>query len=332
MAHQRSFKDYLILLIKGIAMGTANKIPGVSGGTVALVTGFYEELIYSMQKFNGKAFQLLRQRGFQKFLRYTNAYFLISVFSGSILSFFSISLLLDHLLEAYEFYVWGYFFGLILGSIYSVYDDLKDLSRTNYVMIFLGVCIGGIISFLPVAKGNESLWFVVLCGMISVSGMTLPGLSGSFIVMLMGNYVLLIVDSVNALSETFLELLHGDFSFTENLRRLELLKILVSFTLGSVLGLVFFSHVLSYLLKNFHQRVIAILLGFITGSLGIVWPWKHTVYQPNALDSSGRKIVHFYERYLPDFSNSSDFIIVLYMLLGTLTVVYLHRRGIGKVR
>ena len=332
MRGRRTFRDYITLMFKGVAMGTANKIPGVSGGTVALITGFYEELIYSTQKFNGKSLMLLRKRGFAKFAEYTNAYFLISVFGGSILSFFSISLILDYLIKHYETYVWGYFFGLILGSIYSVYDDLKERSVSNYLMILLGTVVGAIISFLPVGSQNDALWFVLLCGMISVSGMTLPGLSGSFIVMLLGNYVLLIVDSVNALSLSVVDVFSGDFSFLSDPDRMGLLKVLLFFTLGSIIGLVFFSHLLSYLLKNFHQKVLSVLLGFITGSLGIVWPWKQTIYHEGMLDSKGQKMVHFYERYLPTLSDFSTFITLFYIVLGTFTVVYLHRNGIRKTQ
>ena len=132
------------------------------------------------------------------------------------------------------------------------------------------------ISFLDPAKENENLWFVFICGIISVTGMTLPGFSGSFMLIILGNYVLLLVDSVNALYDSFSQLFIGDLSFLNNPERVRMLKVLAVFTLGSITGLVTFSHVLSYILKHYKNITTSIIIGFIIGSLGVVWPWKNT--------------------------------------------------------
>jgi uncharacterized membrane protein len=168
--------------------------------------------------------------------------------------------------------------------------------------------------------------------MISVSGMTLPGLSGSFILILLGNYVLLLVDSVNALYDTMAEIFQGDFSFTTNLKRLETLKILVVFTLGSATGLVTLSHILGYVLKHYKHLTTAVILGFITGSLGVVWPWKRAIYMTDGrgvtiLDSNGDRIVMNYQRYLPDIGLAETWWAVLLIIVGIVVLLALEWYG-----
>lgn len=162
--------------------------------------------------------------------------------------------------------------------------------------------------------------------------MTLPGLSGSFILILLGNYVLLLVDSVNALYDTFSEVFSGDFSFVKNSERIQILKILGVFTLGSVTGLVTFSHLLSYVLKHFKATTTAVLLGFITGSLGVLWPWKRTVFKVDEagnplLDSNGDKIILNYKRHLPQMAEAETWWAILFILLGILVLLILDWYG-----
>ena len=199
MQSKRTFKDSLFLVIKGLGMGAANKVPGVSGGVVAFVAGFYEEFIYSLQKFNAKAFALLINGRFKSFFQYINGKFLGYLFFGMIVSYFSVSKILDYLIVHYELFIWSVFFGMIIGSIYYISKDLEQWNSQTYVGLAFGIVVGIGISFLDPATENDNLWFVFFCGIISVSGMTLPGFSGSFILILLGNYVLLLVDSVNAL-------------------------------------------------------------------------------------------------------------------------------------
>ena len=320
MAQERTFIDKFFLFIKGLAMGAANKVPGVSGGIVAFVTGFYEELIYSLQKINGKAFKLLFNGRFKSFYKYTNAQFLILIFSGSIFSYFSVSLILDYLIRNYELYVWSSFFGMIIGSIYYIGKQFNDWRIKNIIGIIVGILLGIGISFLNPAKENDNLWFVFFCGIIGVSGMTLPGLSGSFILILMGNYVLLLVDSVNMLYKTIMDVFSGNFDFLQDQIRIRYLKIVASFGSGSAFGLVFTSQILAYVLKRWHQLVTAIIIGFISGSLGIVWPWKRAIYKLEngkyLVDSAGQKILKNYERYLPDISDTQTWVATIFILIG----------------
>ena len=219
------------LILKGVLMGAANKVPGVSGGIVAFVMGFYEEFINSLQKFNLKAIKLFFNGRFKSFCRYVNGRFLTLLFSGMIISYFSISKLLDYLIERHELYVWSVFFGMIVGSILYIYKDFKSWNTKTIVFAFVGIAMGLSISFLNPATQNDHLWFVFFCGMISVTGMALPGFSGSFILILLGNYVLLLVDSVNVLFDTFVYLFSGDFSFMSDPNHMRLLKVLLVFTL-----------------------------------------------------------------------------------------------------
>ncbi len=327
----RTIKDKIFLFLKGLLMGAANKVPGVSGGIVAFVTGFYEELIYSFNKINYKSLKLLLNGRFKSFFTYTNAYFLIIVFSGSLFSYFSVSLFLDFLLKNYELYVWSLFFGLIIGSIYYIAKNFKDYSAKCNYYIFIGIVLGIAISLLPPAKENDNLAFVFLCGIIGVSGMTLPGLSGSFILILLGNYVLLLVDSVNVLAKTISEIITGNFEFINNPERIRYLKIIGAFSAGSAFGLVVTSHILNFVLKRWHNIVTAIIIGFISGSLGNVWPWKTKIYKMNndsfALDSSGNKILSNYQRYFPDFTTTETYIAIVFILMGISILVWIERKG-----
>ncbi len=232
MESTRTFSDKFFLVIKGLGMGAANKVPGVSGGVVAFVAGFYEEFIYSLRHFNKNAFKLFINGRFKSFYRYVNGRFLSLLFVGMIVSYFSVSKILDYFLTHFELYVWSTFFGMILGSIYYIHKGFKDWNYRSVTALIIGVSVGIGISFLNPAKENDNLFFVFFCGIISVSGMTLPGFSGSFILILLGNYVLLLVDSVNALYDTFAEVISGDFSFIKKCGSQTIIESIGRFYLG----------------------------------------------------------------------------------------------------
>jgi len=331
MQSTRALKDRIFLVIKGLAMGAANKVPGVSGGVVAFVAGFYEEFIYSLQRVNKTAFKLLFNGRFKSFYRYVNGRFLSLLFLGMIMSYFSVSKILDYFIIHYELYVWSTFFGMILGSIYYISKDFNAWNKTTVITLVLGAIAGISISFLDPATENDNLIFVFFCGIISVSGMTLPGFSGSFILIILGNYVLLLVDSVNALNDTIFDIFSGEFEFIHNAVRMRMLKVLAVFTFGSVVGLVSISHILNYILKRYKNITLASIAGFIIGSLGVVWPWKDTVYKTNSegvfiLDSTGKQIIANYERFFPELSTQT-YIAIAYIALGILLVLGLEWYG-----
>lgn len=332
---RRTILDYILLVIKGIAMGTANKVPGVSGGIVAFVAGFYEEFIYSLQKINAKAFGLLFKRGWKPFLQYINYKFLGLLVLGMVISFFTVSKVLDYFLVTSEIYVWSLFFGMIVGSIYYIAMDFHHWNRRNIAWVVLGTLVGFGINFLKPASGYDNLWFIFFCGFISVSGMTLPGLSGSFILMLIGNYTLLLVDSVNSLYDAGVSILTANWSFFDNAYNLRLLKILAVFTAGSVAGLIGLSSILSYLMKHYKNSTMALIIGFITGSLGVVWPWKTTIYKTDdfgnlLLGSNQKPIADNYERYLPDIFTMETWLAILFIIIGITIVLVLEYYGRKK--
>ena len=334
MQKERTFLQKLHLFLKGLAMGAANKVPGVSGGTVSFVFGFYEELIYSFKKINITAFKLLINGRFKIFYNYVNGPFLAVVMGGSIFSYFSVSLVLDYFLQNYELYVWSWFFGMIIGSIYYISKDFGAWNSTNMISLIIGISVGLGISYLKPAGENDNLWFVFICGIIGVSGMTLPGLSGSFILILMGNYVLLLVDAVNELFFIAAELITGNIEVLSDPEKIRYLKIITVFVAGSAFGLVSISHVLGYVLKRWNAIVTAIIIGFITGSLGIVWPWKKAIYAVRnevfILDKKGNKIIENYHRFVPDFSSLETWFAIFYISFGVALILIIDYYGRKK--
>lgn len=333
--NKTSFRKDFILVLKGIAMGAANKVPGVSGGIVAFVAGFYEELIYSLQKINLKALTILIKRGRSPFYQYTNGRFLVLLFLGVIISYFSVSLILDHLIKNYEMQVLGVFFGMIIASLYFVYFQLEKWNFKTLCFFLLGLSVGLVIMLSKPSTENDNLLFVLFCGIISVSGMTLPGLSGSFLLLLLGNYTLLLVDAVNAIYFTLLDLVQLNFDFIKDASRMKLLQLSVVFTLGSIAGLVMFSNLLSYVLKKFKQVTLATIIGFIAGSLGVIWPWRTEVYVKSDLgtiqyNSVGNPIIEYYDYYLPNILSSDFWFITLFIILGLLIVTLLEKYGVQK--
>ena len=307
-------------------MGAANKVPGVSGGVVAFVAGFYEEFIYSLQKINLKAFKLLISGRFQSLYQYVNGKFLGLLILGMLISYFSVSKLLDYLIIHYELYVWAAFFGMIIGSIYYISKDFDEWDRNSILFAVFGIIAGIAISFLEPARQNDNLWFVFFCGIISVSGMTLPGLSGSFILILFGNYVLLLVDSVNALYDTVANILVLDFSFINDPERIRMLQVLLVFAAGSLAGLVSLSHLLGYVLKTNKKETYAVIIGFIAGSLGVVWPWKEKIFKTDEsgqvlIDREGHKIIDNYDRFWPNFQHAETWLALFFILIGIFIVL-----------
>ena len=305
-------------------MGVANKVPGVSGGLVAFVLGFYEEFIDSLQKFNVEGVNLIKQGEFKIFYKHINGQFLGLLLFGMIVSYFSVSRILDYLLNHYEIYVWSLFFGLIIGSLLFIYRRVESLKLETFFWTLLGFIFGLSLSLITPAGQNENLFFVFICGIVSVVGMTLPGFSGSFILMLMGNYVLLLVDSVNALYITLSNLFLGKFEILTDPYLCNMLKILLVFSFGSLVGLILFSNILKFVLKKYKNKTLSTIMGFTAGSLGVVWPWKNKIYKSNLngefiIDSFDNKQIIDYNLYIPNLSNET-YLGIVCILLGIIIV------------
>ena len=296
----RSKLDFILITLKGFTMGAANVIPGVSGGTIALITGIYEELINSLKSFDKKALELLLKREFSNLLNHINGKFLFFLLLGIGGSVFSIAKLFEYLLSAHPTQIWAFFFGLVLASVYYVGKTVKQWNSKNTSFFFLGTLIALLISFTtPAPSSNGNYLFVFFCGIIGISGMLLPGLSGSYILMLLGNYKLLMVDSINAISKSIKMFILGDFTFLNNPDQTTGLVHFCLFLFGSIFGMISFSRLIAWVFKQYKNITIALLTGFIFGSLAIIWPWKNTILHPTILDRNRNPIIIGYERYVP---------------------------------
>jgi len=282
-----------------MAMGIANVIPGVSGGTIALITEIYEDLINSLKSFDRKALKLISLLNFYDFARHTNLYFLLTVFGGSIASVFSIASLFKYLFLHYPILIWAFFFGLILASVYFVGKRIQKWESTSIISLLLGSIIALSFSFITPASENNNLFFIFLCGVIGISGMMLPGLSGSFILILMGNYELLMVTAVT---------------------NLEIIQLTV-FLLGSIFGLMSFSHIIAWVFKNYKDATLSLLTGFIVGSLSIIWPWKRIT---DSLIVNGEEKIIAYNWYVPRDLNQETILAIIFILLGIIVVYSLE--------
>ena len=287
-------RHYFILFLKGMAMGIANVIPGVSGGTIALITEIYEELINSLKSFDLKALKLLISLDIKRFIQHTNFYFLLAVFGGSVASVFSIANLFKFLFTNYPILIWAFFFGLIVASVYFVGKRVKRWKIQSIIALVVGTAIAISLSFITPATENSNLLFVFICGIIGISGMMLPGLSGSFILILMGNYELLMVTAIT-----------------------ELNYLLAIFIIGSAVGLMSFSHALAWVLKHHKDATLALLTGFILGSLNIIWPWKKIA---ESMIIDGKEKVLEYHWYFPNITEKETLIAFALIVFGIVVV------------
>lgn len=286
-------------------MGVANVIPGVSGGTIALITNIYEELINTLRSFDRKALELLFSFKMKELAKHTNLYFLTAIFSGSIVSVFTIANLFEYLFANYPVLIWSLFFGLIVASVIFVGKRVQNWNVKSTIALILGTTVAMSLSFVEPATENSNLLFVFICGIIGISGMMLPGLSGSYILILLGNYKLLMVTAVTELDISLLSI----------------------FFLGSVFGLMSFSHLLSWVLTRYKDATLALLTGFILGSLNIIWPWKQITKSIKINDEV--KIIA-YNSNLPAEIDSNTLFAIILMIVGFLLVYLLENSSKNK--
>ncbi|MBN2237933.1 MAG: DUF368 domain-containing protein [Bacteroidales bacterium] len=296
-------KELIGVFFKGMAMGAANVIPGVSGGTIALITGIFERLINGIKSFNLKAIKLLAARDFKKFAAHTDLIFLVSLFLGVGVSIISLARLFDFLFVNYPVYIWSFFFGLILASVYFVGKTIEKWTFAVVVVFIIGFIAALAITFLTPATEDDSFFYLVICGVVAICSMILPGLSGSFVLILMGNYQLVMIDAINQLR----------------------LDVLIPVAIGAGGGLLGFSYLLSWVFKRFRNQTIGILTGFIFGSLGIIWPWKDEIIQQFG-DKS--KVVGY--NWLVPQMDAQFFLAIGFMFIGILTIWLMEHLAKGK--
>jgi putative membrane protein len=298
----RSFFGYTLLTAKGFCMGAADVVPGVSGGTMAFILGIYEELIDAIKSFNMKTLQHLVAFRFTLLLEHVSWKFLLSVGVGILAAIFTLARVLAWLLQNSPVFIWSFFFGLILASVVSVSKRVEMWRLITWVC-FSGAVIGTyfLVGLVPVSTPNDP-WFVFLCGAIAICAMILPGISGSFILLLLGKYQY-VLEAVN----------HRDF------------VVLGLVAAGACLGIVIFSRILGWLLRKYHDAMVALLTGLMLGSLRKVWPWKETV--DSMVGSHGEIIPLVQANVLPLQLNGEVMAAVSLMIVGLLVVLFLDRWG-----
>lgn len=317
----------LFLALKGAAMGLAETVPGVSGGTIAFITGIYERLLASISSFGPVALNAWREEGFAGFWRAVDGNFLVFLFSGMLIGIIGGVFGLSYLLANFPLQVWGFFFGLIAASAIYVGKQVSEWSLPTIAILVLAALLAYWVTVATPAAGSESLAYVFLCGIIAISALMLPGLSGSFMLLLLGMYQFILHDT---LKEGILE--NHDMSAVLTLG---------VFGMGCLVGVLTFARVLSWLFNHHRNWTMAGLTGFMIGSLNKVWPWQEVL--STRLDSKGAEKVLFSKSVLPGrFSELSDnflygnetalVAVLIAMLAGFALIFVIERSGNAEAR
>ena len=299
-------REHIAHFLKGFAMGVANVIPGVSGGTIALLTGIFERLINALKSFDVEAVRLLFKFKFKEFAQHVDFGFLLSVFLGVGVSIISVAKLLEFLFQTYPVYVWSFFFGLILVSVWFVGKSIGKIDVPAVISFVVGTAVAFGLSVMNPATENTAFWYLIICGAVAICSMILPGLSGSFVLILMGNYQLIMIYAIS----------HFDMG------------IIIPVGIGVVVGLLAFSHFLSWLLSRYARQTMAVLTGFIFGSLGTIWPWKNPVYlMQDGVEvlKNGKPIIQSYQMYFPQEFSVEVVVAILLMIAGMAALWALER-------
>lgn len=270
----RSIKDYFTLFLKGIAMGSADVVPGVSGGTIAFITGIYDELLNSIKSIDGTALSLILQFKLKEFWSHINGSFLITLVAGIAISIISLAKLISFLLFNYPVLVWSFFFGLIVISAVLVARDIEKKDWKAIIAGIIGILIAYFLTTASPAETPEAWWFVFLSGAIAICAMILPGISGAFILLILGKYKY-IIEAIETVD----------------------IPTLVIFALGCIIGLLSFARLISWFLRKYQSITVAVLAGFMVGSLNKVWPWK--VVDTFRINSKGEQVPLFDHNVLP---------------------------------
>lgn len=255
-------KSMLFLYLKGAAMGAADIVPGVSGGTIALITGIYEELISSIKNINSKLFKILLKNGIKEFWSALNGNFLLVLLTGIFTSVILLAQVIVFLLVNHEFKLWGFFFGLIIASAFLILKDIQSHNIKSILLMLFGILIAATISLSSTTSFPNSDIFIFITGSIAITAMILPGISGSFILLLLSKYEFII----NAIK---------DFD----------IRVILVFGLGCICGLLIFSRFLHFLFQNYKDNLLSVLSGFLIGSLIKIWPFRMVI--ETRIDSDG---------------------------------------------
>lgn len=313
---QRNLLQYLIITAKGLAMGAADVVPGVSGGTIAFISGIYEELIETIHKIDLGFFTVWKTEGFKAAWKQYNLPFLLALFAGVFISILSLAKVITSLLDNYPIMVWSFFFGLVIASI--VYVG-QQITKWNVSMV-IGLLVATILSYLitiaePIGTA-DSTWFLFFAGFIAIIAMILPGISGAFILLLMGAYTSVIgivtqlASGITTLNSTIL---------------FEALGKLMIFAVGALVGLKVFSKALNWMFKHHKNLILAVLIGFMVGALNKIWPWKEVIeFRTN---HAGEQVPFLERSILPQNFDGNPYVLyaIVFAVIGFLTIFLLEK-------
>jgi len=315
------FRKNLTVTLKGMMMGAADVVPGVSGGTIAFITGIYEELIKTIDNLDISVFSGFYNLGWKATLVKYNLGFLISLFLGIAISVLSLAKLITYLLDNYTVLVWAFFFGLVLASILYIGKQITKWSILVIVAIIIGTIISYFITIAEPLGAPDSWWYLIFSGFIAIIAMILPGVSGAFLLLLLGSYQT-VLDSISGLIEGVLDV---DWS-----RVWESISNILLVGIGAILGIKLFSKALTWLFENQKNLTLALLTGFMIGSLNKLWPWKETIsFRTN---SEGHEVPFLEESILPSNYNGDPKIlwVCVLTLIGFLLILILERWAVKK--
>ncbi|WP_353778321.1 DUF368 domain-containing protein [Winogradskyella sp. 3972H.M.0a.05] len=318
---QRRFLDYFIISLKGLAMGAADVVPGVSGGTIAFISGIYEELIESIDRVNFGVFKTWRKEGFKAAWKSINGTFLLALFTGVAISILSLAKAIKWLLTNEPILLWAFFFGLVLASIWFIGKQIKKWDFKLCIAIILTSVVSYFITTAEPFASPDSSLYLLFCGFIAIIAMILPGVSGAFILLILGAYGTAI-DTVNNLRE-------GVSTMNFELLKDALLKFAM-LAIGAIVGIKVFSKILNWMFKNHKNLTLAALTGFMIGSLNKIWPWKNVLsWRTN---SHGEKVPLVEESISPfSFEGDNQLVIaIVLMILGIASILILEYLGKGK--
>ena len=282
-----------------------------------MLAGIFERFVHALKSFDIEALRLLFKFKFKEFAAHTDLLFLVTVLLGEVISIFTAARLLSYLFTINNgIYVWAFFFGLILVSVYYVGKTVKKYTFLNILLLIIGAVLAYGMSMITPASENDNIFYLIFCGALAICDMLLPGISGSYTLILLGNYKLVVIDAVSQLN----------------------FRVLLPVAVGVVIGFLAFSRFLSWLMKNYGDQTTAMLTGFVFGSLGFIWPWKIPHYaktisedgfELEVLNSHGEPVVEFWEKYMPDL-NSGTFIAIALMVVGILTLAGIEKLAHSK--
>jgi len=312
----RSFLQYLTITAKGLAMGAADVVPGVSGGTIAFISGIYEELIETIHNLDFGILKRWKQDGLKSAWNAYNLSFLVALFAGVFISILSLAKAITWLLENHPIMVWSFFFGLVIASILYVGKQISHWNPKIIIALIVAVGVAYAITLAKPLGSTDTTWFLFLAGFIAIIAMILPGISGSFILLLLGAYTG-VIGTLTQFGKG-ITTLNWDLFWDAFTR-------LFVFGMGAIVGLKLFSRILNWMFKNHKNLVLAVLTGFMIGALNKIWPWKEVLEY--RMSHSGVKVPFLEKSIFPTHYDGDPKLLLalVFMLIGFLSIFLLER-------